>query len=137
MASGNFVLDKGYDAAEAITKFHAVKYLQGAAETVTPVTSGDDNIAGFAQFGVTEAEIGQGKGASVRILGITEAVAAGAIDVGDQVQLEADGTVSAAVAASGKRVVGKCVGNAAANAGDRISLLVDPVGDLAVTGVTS
>lgn len=136
MASGNFVLDKGYDAGGEILKFHAVKY-SGEAEEVVPVSSGDDNIAGFAQFGVTTAEIGQGKGASVRILGITEAVASGAIDVGDQCQLESDGRVSAAVAASGKRVVGKCVGNAASTAGDRISLLIDPVGDLAVTGVTS
>jgi|SRR6266576_1779247 len=136
MASGNFVLDKGYDAGGAIAKFHAVKY-SGTAEEVVPVSSGDDNIAGFAQFEVTTPEIGQGKGASVRLLGITEAVAAGAIDVGDQCQLESDGRVSAAVAASGKRVVGKCVGNAASTAGDRISLLIDPVGDLAVTGVTS
>jgi hypothetical protein len=137
LATGNFVLDKGYDAGAEILKFHAVKYSQDEPETVLPVTSGDDNIAGFAQFGVTAAEIAKGKGASVRIMGITEAVAAGAIDVGDQCQLEADGRVSAAVAASGKRVVGKCVGHASTGANQRISLLVDPVGDLAVTGVTS
>lgn len=137
MASGNFVLDKGYDAGDEIDKFHAVKYDQANAETVLPVTSADDNIAGFAQFGVTTAEIATGKGASVRIIGITEAVAAGAIDVGDQVQLEADGRVSAAVPASGKRVVGKCVGNAASTAGDRISLLVETMGELAIVGVTS
>jgi D-arabinose 1-dehydrogenase-like Zn-dependent alcohol dehydrogenase len=137
MASGNFVLDKGYNAGGEIAKFHAVKYDPAHPETVVPVSSSDDNIAGFAQFGVLTAEIAKGKGASVRVMGITEAVAAGAIDLGDQVQLESDGRVSAAVAASGKRVVGKCVGSASANAGDQISLLIDPVGDLAVTGVTS
>ena len=36
MATGNYILDKGYNAAAAITKFRAVKY--SAAETVTPVT---------------------------------------------------------------------------------------------------
>src|SRR6266699_2050113 len=109
MATGNFVLDKGYNAAAAITKFYAVKY--SAAETVTPITANTDLIAGFAQFGVSTAEIAKGKGALVRKQGITEAVATGAIAVGQQVQLEADGRVSALVGSSGKRIVGKCVGH--------------------------
>lgn len=132
MAWGNFVLDIGMDAAAAITKFFAVKY--SAAETVTPVTANTDLIAGFAQYGVSAAEILQGKGASVRVLGVTEAVAVGAIAIGAIVTLEADGRVSTYVSASGKRVVGKCVGNAAANANDRIALLVNPYGMLAIAG---
>jgi hypothetical protein len=36
-ATGNFVLDKGYRAAGAITKFRAVKF--SANETVTPVSN--------------------------------------------------------------------------------------------------
>jgi hypothetical protein len=131
MATGNFVLDKGYNAAAAITKFYAVKFVAGTPQTVTPVTAIADLVAGFAQFGVATTEITRGKGCPVRTAGITEAVATGAIPLGSQVQLESDGRVSALVGASGKRNVGRCVGNASTNAGDRISLMVDVNGPLA------
>lgn len=124
MASGNFVLDKGYNVAAAVVKFRAVKF--SAAETVTPVTANTDDIIGFAQFSVTAAEILKGKGTDVRLLGITEAEAVGAIAVGNRVTLEADGRVSALVGSSGKRIVGVCSGFASANAGDRISLFIWP-----------
>lgn len=127
MATGNFILDKGYDAAAAITKFRAVKF--SAAETVTPVTADTDVIAGFAQFSVSAAEILKGKGASVRMEGITEAEATAAISVGQLVTLAADGRVTAAV--SGDRVVGTCVGHPSTNAGDRISLKIDTSGQIA------
>lgn len=122
MAWGNFLLDKGFNAAAAMTKFRAVKF--SANETVTPVTAATDDICGFAQFSVSAADILRGKGASVRMLGVTEAEASGAIAVGDWVTLEADGRVSSLVNASGKTIVGKCVGTPASVAGDRIALLV-------------
>jgi hypothetical protein len=130
MAWGNFLLDIGMDTAAPLTKFYAVKY-SGTAEQVTPVTTIADVIAGFAQFGVLATEITRGKGCSCRVHGVTEAVATGAIPIGSLVTLEADGRVSAYVAASGKRMVGKCVGSPAVNANDRISLLIDPAGSLA------
>lgn len=129
MATGNSVLDKGYNAAAAITKFRAVKL--SAAETVTPVTANSDVVHGWPQFSVSSAELLKGKGASLRVEGITEAEAAGAIAVGVVCQLESDGRVTAAVGASGKRLVGRCVGHPAANAGDRISLLINPAGGVA------
>lgn len=129
MATGNYVLDKGYNAASPVTKFYAVKLT--AAETVGPVTANSDVVHGFAQYDVAAAEILRGKGASVRVEGITEAVATVAIAVGVQCQLEADGRVSAVVGASGKRIVGRCVGHPAAVAGDRISLLINPNGGVA------
>jgi|ERR1041385_652914 hypothetical protein len=129
MAYGNYVLDKGYDAAAALTKFRAVKLT--AAEEVGPVTSNSDRVHGWAQFSVSTAEVAKGKGASIRLEGITEAEAAGAIAIGAECQLEADGRVSTAVGASGKRIVGRCTGHAAANAGDRIAMLIDPNGGVA------
>jgi hypothetical protein len=129
MAWGNFVLDKGYDAAAAITKFRAVKY--SANEAVTPVTGITDKPAGWAQFAVTAGQITSGKGSTVRLLGVTEAEASGAIAVGVECQLEADGRVSALVGASGKRVVGMCVGTPSTNAGDRIAMLIYRGGGLA------
>lgn len=122
MATGNFILDKGYNVAAAVTKFRAVKF--SAAETVTPITANTDDPIGWSQFSVTAAEILLGKGTDVRLLGITEAEAVGAIAVGDRVTLEADGRVSVLAGSSGKRIVGKCVGHASANAGDRISLFI-------------
>ena len=131
MAWGNYVLDLGMDVAtgQQLTKFTAVKY--SGEDQCTPVTTIADVIAGFCQFNVTTADIANGKGATVRAIGVTEAVAAGAIAVGNMVQLEATGQVSAYVAASGKRIVGKCVGVPATNPGDRISLLIHPTGVLA------
>lgn len=126
MASGNFVLTKGYNAQNPITKFRAVK-MSGNPEEVTPVTANTDEIHGFAQFGVTAAEILRGKGSTVMLIGVTEAEAVGAIDEGQWVTLEADGRVSALVNASGKTIVGKCVGFASTNAGDRISLWILPL----------
>lgn len=128
MATGNFVLDKGYRAAAAVTKFRAVKF--SAAETVTPTTAIADQIAGFVQYGVTAGELAKGKGASVRQAGITEAEASAAIAVGALCELIADGRVRTATASSGARIVGRCVGHAATNAGDRISLEVDISGGL-------
>lgn len=130
MAYGNTILDKGYRAAAALTKFRAVKF--SATETVTPVTAITDRPIGFALFSISAAEQLKGKGASVRVAGVVEAEAVGAIAVGTQVTLEADGRVSALVGASGKRIVGRCVGHASTNAGDRISL---QIGDLATAGV--
>lgn len=126
MAYGNFLLDKGYNAAAALTKFRAVKF--SAAETVTPVTAITDQIAGFAQFSVSAAEILKGKGATVRTQGITEAEASAAIVIGAPVSIGADGRVK--TAATGERVVGMCVGHAAGTAGDRIALEISKSGHL-------
>jgi hypothetical protein len=128
MATGNFVLDKGYKVAagQIVTKFRAVKF--SAAETVTPVTAIGDRIAGVVQFSVSAAELLKGKGASVRVAGITEAEASGAVAVGAAVGLAADGRVK--TAAIGERIVGTCVGHPATNAGDSISLRLDTDGIL-------
>lgn len=121
MATGNFVLDKGYDAAVALTKFRLVKF--SGTEAVTPVTAITDRPCGVGQFGVSSAEILKGKGQTVRMMGISEVETSTAIAVGDMCTLETNGTVSVLVAASGKRIVGQCVGHAATATGQRISML--------------
>lgn len=116
MATSNFVLDKGYDAGAAITKYRAVKF--SAAETVVPVAASTDPVAGIAQYDVTSGEIAKGKGASVRVMGASEMEASAAIAVGALVSCDTSGRAKTA-AALGERVIGICV-EAAANAGDRI-----------------
>lgn len=123
MAWGNFVLDKGFSPAAALTKFRFCK-LSGNVEEVTPITGITDTPIGIPQFTVTTAEIAKGKGASCRVMGVSEVEATGAIAIGTRCQLEADGRVSALVGASGKRIVGLCVGHPSTNAGDRIAMFI-------------
>jgi len=119
-ATGNFILDKGYDASAAITKFRAVKFT--AEETVAPVTAIGDMVIGIEQFGVTAAEIAKGKGASVRTQGISEMEASAAIAVGAEVGITADGR--AAAMGAGVRSIGVCT-KGCANAGERISVMLN------------
>ena len=120
MAYGNFVLDKGYDAAAALTKFRFCKMTN--AGKATPVTAITDYPLGVAQFEVLSTELTRGKGASVRLIGISEVEASGAINPGTVCTLELDGRVCALVGASGKRIVGICLDKGAVNAGDRVAM---------------
>lgn len=130
MAWGNFVLDSGFDSnGVAITKFRVVKLT--AAEQVGQATAITDVAIGVSQFGCTVAEVARGKGVSVRLMGVSEVEASAAIAVGQQCTLETTGRVSPLVGASGKRIVGICVGHPSTNAGDRIAMLFLPGGGLA------
>jgi hypothetical protein len=124
----NYLQDKGYNAAAALTKFRAVKF--SAAETVTPVTAITDTVAGVVQHDVTSGEILKGKGASIAVEGDTIMEAAGAIVIGVQVCIAADGR--ALTRTSGNRIIGHCV-EAASGAGEfcRVHLNLD--GDVAGT----
>lgn len=103
--TANYIQDKGYNAAAALTAYRAVKF--SALETVTPVTADTDVIAGVVQHSVTAGEILLGKGASVRVEGDTLMEAAAAINPGVLVTVNASGQATSAV--SGDRVVGTCV----------------------------
>lgn len=125
MAWGNFVLDKGFSPnGTDIHKFRAVKLVD--VEEVGPIAANTDDFVGFAQFDDLAADQARGKDVSVRVMGVTEAEAVGAIGVGAWVTLEADGRVSALANGSGKTICGKCVGSPSTNAGDRIALLILP-----------
>lgn len=119
---GNFVLDKGFHvkAGEVITKFRAVK--QTATGEVAPVTAVGDLPIGVAQFSVSAAELLKGKGASVRLMGITLMEASEAIAINDLVVLASDGR-AATTPVNGDRVVGIAM-SVAANAGDQISVFL-------------
>lgn len=118
-ATGNFMIDKGYDAEAAITKFRAVK--GGAtAEGVTPCTVLGEAGRGIAQFGVTAAEILRGKGASVRLTpGISEWEAGAAI--AKEALLTTDAVGRCITAVTGNNVWGRAL-QVASGAGVRISV---------------
>jgi uncharacterized protein DUF2190 len=132
-AVANFVLDKGFDASAAILKFRAVKPVAAQPDQVAPVTALGDVVVGVEQFGVTSAEILKGKGASVRIQGITEMEASEAIAIGAPVGIAADGRAAATIAA-GTRVIGVCMFKGAGAAGDRCSVLLAVPGRLFTAG---
>lgn len=119
-AYGSYGKDLGFDAAAAIMKYRFVK-LSGNPEEVTPVTGVADNPVGVAQFSVTLAEIANGKGASVRVDGVSEIEVTVAVNEGDLAGLNADGTCS--IAATGDRIVGQYL-TSTAGAG-RASLAID------------
>jgi hypothetical protein len=125
MATGNHLLDKGYDAAAVITKFRAVKF--SAEETVTPVTAATDVPVGIAQFDVSAAELAKGKGVLVRGYGASEMEASAAIAVGALVAMTTNGRAVTAVATN--RVIGVCE-EAAANAGERIRVKLSLPGNI-------
>ena len=102
-AFGNFVLDKGFKAAAAITKFRAVKGT-GVDGEVTPIAATTDLALGVAQYSVSAGEITKQKLASVRMAGISEMECGGTINQGTLVTLTATGTIVAG--ATGTRVIG-------------------------------
>ena len=121
----NYIQDKGYNAAAALTKFRAVKF--SAAETVTPVTAITDVIAGVVQHDVTAGEITRGKGASIAVEGDTIMEASAAIAIGVPVTITANGR--AAGPTTGARVIGHCV-EAASGAGEFCRVHLTPNGAL-------
>lgn len=129
MADSNFVMGRGYDASAALTKHRAVKAHASLAETVSPVTAEGDEVIGVAKFDVSAADIERGKGASVDMMGIVIMEANEAISVGDNVAIDSSGR--AVAQNSGARVIGMCVGNPAAGAGERISVQLNLPGFIA------
>ena len=121
----NYVQDKGYNAAAALTKFRAVKF--SAAETVTPVTAITDMVAGIVQHDVTSGEILKGKGASIATMGASVMEASVAITIGTLVSISANGR--AAVASTGEVAIGHCI-EAASGAGEFCRVQLDLPGRL-------
>jgi hypothetical protein len=130
MASGNFVLDKGFTPAAPIARYRAVK-LTGNPQEVTQVAASTDIVLGVAQFAVMASEIPRGKQASVRLIGITPWECSEVITVGQQVECDADGRCS--VADEATNPAGLCVGDTSTAAGDRVTVLLYNNGSKAVT----
>jgi hypothetical protein len=127
-ATGNFVLDKGYDAASALTKKRACKLV--GEELVGPVTAIADIPIGVTQFDVSAAEIAKGKGASVRLQGIAVMECSAAIAAGALVQMAADGRAAPYTGASGARILGLCT-HGATTSGNEVSVHLDLPGGVA------
>jgi hypothetical protein len=106
MAGPNYVLDKGFLAGGAITKYHVVKL--ASPETVTAATAIADDILGVCQEEVTSGDATNGRIVDIRLAGISRCIAGtGGVTAGKQVMVLAGGTgrVTDAVGATA-RVLG-------------------------------
>lgn len=118
---GNSILELGFDAAAALVKYTAVKLTDDMS--VTPVTAEGDVWVGITQFEVTAAEILQGKGATVWLLGTSLIkVGTGGVTRGLVVGMDAAGL--AVAANTGARPLGVCLVSGVA--GDYVPVLLTP-----------
>jgi hypothetical protein len=122
MAYGNFVLDKGYDAAAAIRKFRVVE-LTANPEEVAEANAVTDYPLGVSQFGIVASELTRGKGGSIREQGITELEIASAITRGSEVEFDSQGRGVLASGTAGRWVIGVAL-EAGTTAGDRIPVMI-------------
>lgn len=120
-AWGNFVLDKGFKAAAAVTKFRAVKGTGNDGE-VTPVTATTDIVLGVAQYSVSAGELAKKKDVSVRMDGISEMECGGTIQQGALVTITATGTIVAG--ATGTRVIGTALADGASGTRIPVALVI-------------
>lgn len=127
-ASSNFVLSKGKNAGEALTKKRFVKLDPAASdgEAVVMCDTAGERAYGVSKFSVSTAEIAKGKGASVEVEGRSIVEASEAIAVGDPIATTNDGRAAVADTA-GWWVIGVC-DEPAAGAGDECSVLLTPGG---------
>lgn len=118
---GNSILELGYDAAAALTKYTAVKLSDDM--TVTPVTAEGDVWIGITQFAVTSGEILEGKGATVWLMGTSLIkVGVGGVTRGTVGVMDAAGLVVASN--TGARPLGIVLVSGVA--GDYVPVLLTP-----------
>ncbi len=120
-AYGNFVLDKGFKAAAALTKFRAVKGTGNDGE-VTPVTAVGDVVLGVAQYSVSAGEITKQKLASIRMAGITEMECVGTIQQGALVCTNNVGQAITGTATN--RIIGVALADGAASTRIPVALII-------------
>lgn len=126
MPGMNFVLDKGFQAQTAITKFSVVKH-GTADQTCTAVTGVNDAPLGVAMEDASAGDVTKGRIIDVRLMGIARCIAAAAITRGTRVRTNASGQVAALSGAAGTvdNVVGITMFSSAAT-GDHIDVLLTP-----------
>jgi len=100
----NEVLDKGFKADTAIPRFYAV--VQTDIENCAVASVAGDPVLGFSQEEVSEDDSDRGRVATIRMMGITRAVAGTALTLFQQVEVAVDGRV---VPATSGTVVGRCL----------------------------
>lgn len=119
---GNSILELGYDAGAAITKYQAVKMGADDMSVIQCAAEGDVWV-GIPQFDVTAGEILEGKGATVWLLGVSLVrVGTGGVTRGTIGVMDATGQVVASN--TGARPLGVVL--VTGIAGDLVPVLLAP-----------
>lgn len=117
---GHYVLNKGFQANEAITQFRFVKLGTGSRNVDICDTAGEAAL-GVCQEEITAADATNGRIANVAILGISLVESGAAVSAGAKVQTDASGRAIAAL--TGDHVLGVAL-DAAGGAGEWIAVLL-------------
>lgn len=86
----NYVLDKGYRAATALSPWRAVR--QTAKDEVSAGSTAGETVIGFSQVTVAAADAGK-QIADIRMAGITRAEIGAAVAIGDRLTVDNVGRV--------------------------------------------
>ena len=121
MPGPNEVMDKGFQFNSAVSQFYAVHLVD--AETAT-VADGSVPIFGICQEEIETRDIGWRVG-NVRPLGISRAVASGAIGLMDPVSVDSANPGQVKAAGVGETAVGYCL-TVVTVAGSHIDLFLTP-----------
>lgn len=122
---GSEVIDLGFVATAAMTKYRFVEQLTGDRQVRQSQTAGG-KVIGVAQHDVSSGDAALGAHVNVRLMGISIVEADAAVAVGDFVTSSADGqAVPVAVSVGLKEVAGLAL-SAAANAGEFVTVLLLP-----------
>lgn len=124
---GHYILDKGFAAAGAITKFRFVKGVAGQSDPrqVEICDTAGERVLGVCVEEITAANATEGRIASIALLGVVLVEAGAAVTQYAVVQTDATGRAIAA--ATGDAVVGMAL-DAAGGAGEWIAVLLTGAG---------
>jgi hypothetical protein len=127
-----YVLDKSAPAVGAIRQYRAVE-LTGDGTTVTEAGTAGAGVIGICQEEISADDAALGRVASIRILGVSYAVAGAAVAAGARVRTDNQGRLTALAATTANQEVVGIALNAAAAAGDPLAVLLTPAGSATTT----
>ena len=123
---GHQVLDKGFEAAEALTEFRFVTLVATEDRRVEQADVAGELVIGVGQETVSAEDVTRGpRITNVRLMGVSVVEAGAAVTKGAEVTTDASGR--AITAGVGNRVAGIALDNAA-QAGDWIGVFLTPAG---------
>ena len=122
---GHQILDKGFVANEALTKFRVVKIGAGVRNVDAIDADGQQGI-GVVQETASAADATAGRVVDVRLLGVSLCEADAAVTAGAPVRAMDTGTVAALAATTADQPIVGIALEAAADAGDWIAVLLTP-----------
>ena len=128
MASGGHqVLNKGFQAAGAITQFRFVELVSGQERQVQQASALNNLVVGVCQETITADDATKGRVANIAMMGVTLVEAGAAITKGAKVRTDAQGRAVALANTAGTvdQVAGIALDDASA-AGDWIAILLTP-----------